>query len=288
MPKPTNQSSAFDFAVIQRQWIQDGKPTGFFGNFREDTNECLGVTSERYGVLQNGDLLKTAYAALESRGLRDYEENIIVTEKGKRLYATFTFKDKNLANAVGDVFGYRLILKNSFDCSLRASIALGFLRLTCLNGASTLEKEFGIAEKHSQKISVGFIGKAIDAALDNGGKALRVYDELAEQPISDEQGVNILKRFESTHVLSGVLRESIETLWLAPRRQEDKARNCYNLYNAVTEHLTHQVEKERFEYAQKTSAQILMRLVNAVRRRDMFDKLIAPIPADVAAVLSEL
>jgi hypothetical protein len=281
MAKLPTQSKTYQFTVTQQALIHANKPTGFFGNFREDTGECLGVTSEQYGIVQNSALLDAARQALASRGLVGCEESITVVGKGERFYADFTFKEKQLASKVGDVFGYKLTLKNSFDRSLRAAFALGFLRLVCTNGMATLEKEFSITRKHSTSISVDFLGKAIDMALTRGQSALAVYDQMSQIAISDEQGQNILKQLEVAAALSGSLRQSIETLWLAPRRAEDKARNIYNLYNAVTEHLSSQVQAERYEYAGKVSNQVLLRLVNAARNPSVLGKLLLPVPKDV-------
>jgi hypothetical protein len=287
MSKPAIQSQDYKFNVVQQPIIHNGRKTGFFGNFREDTGVCLGITSDQYGLVQNDELMESAYAALSSRGLSGYKERIIVTVGGKRLYAEFTFQEKQLAMAVGDIFGYKLILKNSFDRSLRLAFALGFQRLTCLNGASTMEKEFAATQKHSSKVSVEFLGAAIDKALTHGKSALAVYDQMAQKAITDEQGQLILKNLVAQKVLSGSLSQSMETLWLAPRRDEDKARNVYNLYNAVTEHLTHQVSTDRFEYAEKVSSQVLLRLVNAARNQAQLEKLLTPIPKaiDVASVV---
>jgi hypothetical protein len=287
MSKQANQSDQWKFKVEQLQLRHPitGKPIPQFGNFREDTGECLGVTSEQYGLIQNEDLLSAAHAALDTRGLTGFTEKVIVAGNGARFYSVFQFANKQLASAVGDIFGYQLTLKNSFDRTMRAAFQLGFLRLTCLNGASTLEKEFNVTRKHSTNVTVDFIGAAIDKALENGQNALYIYDQMANVAIDDDQGVNILNQLVATDVLSGTLRESIKTLWLAPRRAEDKARNLYNLYNAVTEHLTHQVSRERFEYADKVSNNVLLRLVNAARRPDRLAKLILPVPADVTVTV---
>lgn len=286
MSKQAPQSKNYQFTVSQQALIHANKPTGFFGNFREDTGECLGITSEQYGIVQNSDLLNAARQALDSRGLSGYDESVVVAGKGERFYASFTFRNRQLASAVGDVFGYQLTLQNSFDRSLRAAMLLGFLRLTCLNGAATLEKEFGVNRKHSNAISVDFIAKAIDLALAKGQEAMAVFDRMALAAITDEQGQNALKQLELAGALSGTLRQSIETLWLAPRRQEDKARNLYNLYNAVTEHLTHQVKPTRYEYAGKVSNQVLLRLVNASRNPAALGKLILPVPKDIETTVT--
>lgn len=286
MSKQANQSDKWNYTVAQLQLRHPltGNPIPQFGNFREDTGECLGVTSEQYGLIQNVALLDAAHAALDAKGLSGYTEKTLVTSGGARFYTEFTFANKQLASAVGDVFGYKLTLKNSFDRSMRAAFQLGFLRLTCLNGASTLEKEFAVTRKHSVNVTVDFLGKAIDHAIENGASALKVYDTMAQAAISDEQGVNILNQLVIADALSGSLRDDISTLWLNPRRSEDKARNLYNLYNAVSEHLTHQVAVHRFEYANRVSNNILMRFVNAARHPDRLAKLVMPAPTDTVQI----
>ena len=286
MSKQANQSPNWQFRVAQLQLSHPvtGKKIPQFGNFREDTGECLGVTSEQYGLIQNGDLLDAARSALAVRGLTDYTEKSIVTGNGARFYTEFTFANKQLANTVGDVFGYKLILKNSFDRSIRAAMELAFMRLVCLNGASTLEKEFAATRKHSSNVTVDFLAGAVDKAIANGQNALAMYDQMANVSISEEQGVNILRQLVLANTLSGSLRENIETLWLSPRRAEDKARTLYNLYNAVTEHLTHQVASSRFEYANKVSSNVLFRLVNAARKPESLARLIIPVPVESVTV----
>jgi hypothetical protein len=286
MSKAANQSDRWNYTVKQLQ-LRHPETNALipqFGNFREDTGECLGVASEQYGLIQNSELLDAAHNALQTKGLSGYSERTIVTSNGARFYTEFTFANKQLATSVGDIFGYKLTLKNSFDRSMRAAISLGFMRLTCLNGASTLEKEFAATRKHSSKVSVDFLAGAIDKAIDNGHQALRVYDSMAGVDITDEQGVNVLNQLVIADALSGSLRDDIQVLWLNPRRQEDKARNLYNLYNAVTEHLTHQVAASRYEYADKVSNSILVRLVNAARHPDRLAKLIIPVPAPAVQV----
>jgi hypothetical protein len=286
MARPTIQSSKFDFTVIQEPWIRNGVNTGVFGNFRTDTGACLGTATERYGIVQNSDLEAAAHKALALRGLTPSEHRVIVTGDGERFYSEFSFRDKSLATQVGDLFGYRLTLKNSFDCSMRAAIELGFERLICKNGAATLEREFSLARLHFAGISADFIADAVDKALARGGDALAVYNEMARVAISDEQGVNILNQLVQAGALSGVIKQSVETLWLAPRRNEDKARNLYNLYNAATEHLTHNVKGSRFEYAEKTSNGLLMRLVNAARNPAKLAKLVVPVPSDAQVTVT--
>lgn len=278
MARPANQSNEWNYQVVQmaiENPLNPDVPSGFFANIRKDTKHILGIATESYGIVQNHELVDVALAALEGYGLKGYEMNVIVADNGSRVYIEFTFKNKVLATAVGDRFGYRFIIKNSFDRSLRVALELAFLRLSCLNGASTLEKEFSENRKHSSRVSADFLKKAIDEAIKRGPEALKIYEKMADKSISTEKGLLALANLEHRGLLSTTVRESIETLWLTPPRKEDKARNLYNLYNAITEHLTHQVRGERYEYSQKLASGILHILVNAAVKKDQFDKLIA-------------
>jgi hypothetical protein len=286
MPRPSKQSADWDYTVKQvKLMTPDGHFSGLYGNQREDTHQVLGATSDQYGLIQNSELFAMAIEAMAKRGMSDFEQRVMVGGDGRRVYGDFVFKNKQLANAVGDIFGYKLTVKNSFDRTIRAAVELGFMRLTCLNGASTLEKDIDATQKHSGKVSVQFLAEAIDKAVARGPEALKVYDAMSNAGISDEQGLNILAHLVENKILSDTLRESITTLWLAPRRDEDKARNLYNLYNAVTEHLTHKVESERYEYAQKTNHNVLFSLVNAARNKEKLSKLILPVPTQPKTVI---
>jgi hypothetical protein len=285
MARPSNQSGEWEYQVKQMRLTNplSGKPSRFFANIRTDTQEELGITSEAYGIVQNSELMEVALAALHGHGLKGYEMNVIVADNGARVFIEFTFKNKLLAKAVGDKFGFRFIIKNSFDRTLRVAVELAFLRLACTNGMSTLEKDFCDSRKHSKKsfdqeekksIKLDFMKEALEEAIKRGPDALKIYERLAEKSINDEKGLIVLKNIEEKGWLSTSLRESIETLWLRPNRPEDKARNLYNLYNAITEHLSHKVRGERYEYSEKLAHGILQLLVTAATKKDAFDKLI--------------
>jgi hypothetical protein len=83
MPRPTNQSNKWNFKVSQVKLVTEGgKFSGYYGNQRDDTGDILGVTSEQYGIVQNSDLLEVAQQAFETRGLKDYEQSVIVSGGG--------------------------------------------------------------------------------------------------------------------------------------------------------------------------------------------------------------
>ena len=275
-------NEGFDYTVQQvavPHPITGGK-TSHFMNIRTDNNAVLGVTSERYGIVNNRDLIDVADHAFEARGI-EVDRNVYVTEDGKKMRAVYDLKGDDFRTAVpqvGDVMGYRLTAQNSFDRSLRVSFALGLVRLVCTNGMTTMEKEAEMVKKHSTQVNIGDIisDDALDRALAKLKSSVDVYSRLASVNVEQEQGLNILQNLTNAKVISEKVRESIAHIWNAPTFEEDKGRNLYNLNNAVTQHMTHDVADERFEYANRVTTNVLKRFDMASRNPNRLKKLWTP------------
>ena len=283
----------FDYRVKQVEvpHPETGNKSGYFMNIREDNDEILGWTSDRYGLVQNSDLLDRATEAFESRGI-DVTRKVIVTEGGAKMRAQYDLSgDMFRADVpqVGDTMAYRLTAQNSFDRSLRVSFALGLVRLVCTNGMTTMEKEVEMVKKHSSQIRIGDIisDNALDSALSKLSDSVNVYGRLAGVALEQEQGLNILQNLANSKVISEKVRESIALIWNNPTHDEDKSRNLYNLNNAVTQHLTHEVADERFEYANRVTANVLKRFDMASRNKNRLEKLWTPAKAETVVTVTE-
>ena len=274
--------TGYDFKVNQVEVphpTKEGK-SGYFMNIREDNDEIMGWTTERYGLVNHADVLGRADEAFAARGI-DVERRVIVTEGGRKMRAQYDLQGdlfKAEVPAVGDVMAYRLTAQNSYDRSLRISFALGLVRLICTNGMTTTEKEIEMVKKHSTNINIGDLitEDALDSALAKLKNGLSVYSRLAGVELEQEQGLNILQNLADTKVFSEKVRESIAQIWNAPTHEEDKDRNLYNLNNAVTQHLTHDVADERFEYANRVTTNVLKRFDMASRNPNRLKKLWTP------------
>ena len=187
---------------------------------------------------------------------------------------------------VGDIMGYRLTAQNSLDRSLRMAYALGLKRLVCLNGMTTTESEVEMTKKHSLNVNLEEVlsPRALDTALAKMKESLTVYGRLAQSEVSQEQGIIILQNLANSKVFSEKVRESIALIWNNPSHEEDKGRNLYNLNNAVTQHLTHEVADTRFEYANRVTSQVLKRFDLATRNKKKLEKLWSPAKSDQIVV----
>jgi hypothetical protein len=287
MARNTLQSTDYDFTVERVPLkLPSGTQSRMYAHVRTDTGEELGHGTEQYGFIQNADLVGMADEAFESRGMVPTSKRIVVCGRGERLYAQYDFANERAQvrredRQVGDELGMRLTLQNSFDRSLRASVALGMLRLVCTNGMTTMENEFGMTRKHSSNVELGFISKAIGQAKASFQDAAKGFELLGERDITQDQGHNIINQLNKSKVLSNVVRDGIAKIWDNPTHAEDEARNLWTLYNATTQHLTHAVNEDRFEYSNTVSNNVLRRLRGAATYPDKLAKLVTAVPTDV-------
>ena len=284
MPITASQKidTGYDFNVKQVEVphpVRGGK-SGYFMNVREDNDEILGWTTDRYGLVQHRDVIKKSDDAFASRGI-DVDRKIIVTEGGAKMRAQYDLKGDLFKAEVpkgGDTVSYRLTAQNSMDRSLRISYVLGLVRLICTNGMTTTEKEVEMVKKHSTNINIGDIitEDALDSALAKLQKSLTAYGRLAQVELTQEQGITILQNLANGKVFSEKVREAISKIWNEPTHEEDEDRNLYNLNNAVTQHLTHEVADSRFEYANRVTTNVLTRFDLASRNSKRLETLWTP------------
>ena len=280
------KNSNWGFEVVQERLLRaSGNNAPIYANVRTDTDEVLGYSTDRYGIVQNDDLLGRAESAFASRGI-NYERNVYATDNGAKMRAVYDLTGDQFRTKVpkvGDIMGYRLTVQNSFDRTLRVSFALGLMRLVCTNGMQTMQKDVDMVSKHSQRLDLDSLitDDALDKALGFLSKSGDVYGRLAATPLDEEQGLNVLANLTKKKVMSEKVRERVAQLWNNRGdllRSDNHDANLYNLYNAVTQHLTDEVEETRFEYANRMSNQVLKAFERSAGSQAQFAKLTKAIP----------
>jgi len=288
-------SSDYDYNVVMEDmFTADGEKTGWKCTRRLDTGQVIAPVTKDYNICQNKDVINTSRAAFLQAGLTNYQENINVCRDGAVMRVVYDFPEhtrqlKIQGKAVGDEVGLRLVVNNSFDRSRKVSFDLGMLRLVCTNGMTTMEKELSIARKHSSKLSLDFIVEAVNRAVtkfDDMMKSGNIFDQMASYDVSQEQGLYILQNLVKNKTISEVTREGISQVWNNPRK-EDEGRNIYNLLNASTDYLTHEVSDNRFELSNRVTQNVTKRLANAVRKPVLMNKLLIKPKVEAEVTITE-
>jgi len=259
-------SSKFDYEVEQVPlFAPNGEQTRFFGTRRKDTGEVFATVTDRYEILQNATLFSTAEKLFGDKGM-GFKRRTVVTHGGARARAIYDFPA--IGGKIGkDDIHSRLTAQNSFDGSLRASFAVGLFRLICSNGAAVPVNALNLTRKHTSSLETEFVGQSLDAAIISFHNALPAFRRMAEIKVGQKEGSRILLNLADRKVLSERMAEKVVGIWESPSYHEDRERNLWNLYNATTQHLTHDVagrsEKPRFELAERVGTAVMNNFIRA-------------------------
>jgi hypothetical protein len=185
----------------------------------------------------------------------------------------YDFKETNYRIAKkGDNVGLRLVINNSFDRSSLLSFQLGFLRLVCLNGMTSLVSAFSLVGRHTNKLDIDKLitESALDKAMDSINGQLDVFRNLAKVSVTQEQGLNVIAKipFAERNL------EEVRRIWNSPSYSEDKGRNLLNVYNAGTEFLRDYSEN-RFEKGEELGQSLLRTLDRGIRTKTNIKQLLA-------------
>lgn len=263
-----NQREGWDYEVVQKRFPNPeefgGGNSPMVGHYRTDNGAFVGAASEQYGLVQNRTLLDRAEEAFQKRGITPSDRSICISEGGKRMKAVYDFKNEVIQlPTVGEELGFRLMVTNSFDRSLRVRFVLGALRLICTNGmVGEGAAAFDLLKKHSQQTARNIDDlltvDALDKSLDAFHKSGQVWDKLGRMPITQEEGLIILQNLTGSGkaIPSERIRNGVATVWGNPRHKQDEARNVWNLYNAATQHITHDIAPKRFEFADEVGRSV--------------------------------
>jgi len=246
--------------------------------FRSDNNRFFSTCSNQYQVLQNSDLLDAAESAFQERGLGKWTRSISLEDGGARVYASYDFRETGMTEVKkGDIVGMRLTVTNSFDCTMRATIDVGLLRLVCTNGMTSTFNGLAMSQKHTTSLNPKFIASSMDEVFSGYQQTVSELRVMSEIGISQTQGTNILARLAVADVFSRRTADKINTIWERPTYGADADRTLYNLYNAATQHLTHEVGAVKAELAYETSKDLYRKLRKATLQQDYLEHLSTPV-----------
>lgn len=257
------QSSHWNYEVEKiALHTPEGTASGFYATRRTDTLQCLGTISNRYGIVQNADLFGQAEDIFDRLNLGERHKKFVITHDGSRAHAIYDFRNLGIVVGGKDNLILRLKVQNSFDGSLGASFSVGLFRLICSNGmAAPFGATVNISKKHTQGISTDFFQSAVEKTVQRFTESVPVFNRMANTVITQRQGENAMVNMAKRKTISERMAEKIVSVWNAPRYKEDSDRTVYNLYNAATQHLTHEVSGKRFDLAERATSGILHTLV---------------------------
>jgi hypothetical protein len=225
-----------DFPV-QSQPVFDKKGmrlNGFNAIIRPDTSAVLGMVRSRYELLTHRESVDPFVDKLTSEG---WDVGRVQMERnGSTVCVELTNKEGMKPVQKGDLVGRRLTIRNSYDGMSSVSAELGAIRLVCKNGLVAPDGKV-------TRMRFNHISNVFEKLEEAGHEYARIFDAmldsyrgLAETIVSPEIAERLLKEVVGQRKL-----ELVTGYWMAGTGSDGRP-TAWNLYNAVTEYLTHAFE----------------------------------------------
>ena len=260
--------SNLDFTVVQEALtLPDGTATDYFANRRTDNGAVLGVVTGQYRPMQNRELFSFSENLFRSKGFRFVTGEAIVSKSGAQVRAKYRFPELAVRIA-GQEHQFQLMVQNSFDGSLKVSFDLGLFRMLCSNGMKIpafAGSTVSLMKKHTESMSLAFASDAFDFSLKTFQSSVEVFENYNRQRLTQVEGHKVLNGLVTRKALAERMADSVREIWDKPTHKEDESRNVFNLYNAVTQHLTHEVAPKRFSLSERVSIAVTDELTKGVR-----------------------
>lgn len=257
-------------------YTADGKPANAWGNQRTDNGIIIGVTSDRYGIVQNTDFTEAVEGGFKALGMEFTERESIVTRWGARSHIEYEFGTRTAQPAKGDTVALRIIARNSFDGTSKSSISVGAVRLVCTNGMTSFRQDLSMSVRHTTNVSPQFVTNVLQQAMQEWSELNGVWSRLANISISQQEGYTIIDNLTKRGIYAERFAKSVVDVWANPTYREDEARNLWNFYNAHTQVLTHNYGVGKYEMTQRTGHNILSAIRTASVNENEYLSLVTP------------
>ena len=145
---------------------------GFVANVRSDTNEVLGIVSERYKIAQNKDLFAFADELVGNRRVKCTYETAGSLFNGRRVFLLVNMPKRRI---VEDEYQPYLCLSNAHDGSACLQVFLTGIRVVCNN---TLTAALNSAKRKISIRHLSIMEQRKEEALKAMGAASRYFNDL--------------------------------------------------------------------------------------------------------------
>jgi hypothetical protein len=215
---------------------------------RTDTNEPIGVVSDKYALVKHSEVVNSFREALNKD---DYEERLEVTKGGALLFATYKLSGTQVEVKKGDFLALQFVAKNSYDGSRSFSLMMGALRLVCTNGMVIGKNFFSYSQKHlgnGVTIEPVFIKDTVSTLTKKFREMSPIMSKMASTKLPDLAGGYFST--DNVELPSYLLKEANNEY---NRAGED---TLWGLYNSYTYAISHNLRKDnpqvRLDYTKRS------------------------------------
>ena len=211
---------------------------------RSDTNESIGIVGNGYEPIQNSRIWEALHNSLEGTN-----HNVVgggYTHNGGRVFVQTKVDDENFT-VNGDKFDNFITFFSSHDGSSAFEMFDTSVRMICQNTFQSARRKGGRAFKlkvrHTSNANIRFEGvmQNLEQIFNNRREIYDDMNELAQQPMSyNEMLAWATSMFNKSNTLSTISsNKAHEAVRLARHGLGNKGQTRYDMFNGITELLTH-------------------------------------------------
>lgn len=238
---------------LQPLWYGDEKVafSSHVAILNEDTERVITVATDTYALIDHKQFVEQAASELEDAGYKDMECKITMIDYGAKMLAEFIDRQHPINVGKEELYP-TFVLKNSHDMGWAASMVAGVFRQVCSNGAYVGHAN-GYKRKHS--------GDSLVTNMDEIAKRLtaelkfteRKFTDMINTAIGKGEAIDLSmlkltdKEKEQLSYLGEVssgasmrIKANVEDLevW----ELTDGGHNKFDVYNLVTQFITHSID----------------------------------------------
>lgn len=203
-------------------------------------NKVLHLSGRNYQLITNEQLIMPIYDKLQSMFGESGFDVSCMSEDDRRFSARFVLKDKVIEVAQKDYVNLMIEVQNSYDGSLRHSLALSYFRQVCTNGLMAWRKETALDNKHVSDYVPNL--EIIIKRLDELDISLQQFRKLTERRVSSKEMDGImekLREFKNNDSFPKKLLSEVSMKVHQEVEQLNSEPNAWILYNGFNNILNH-------------------------------------------------
>jgi len=199
---------------------------------KSGSNQVLGVTTTKYGVLENGLVFGQVFDCIDDLGLDATVEDVYSNKNDSRHRVKINFPELVCDPGDGHRISYQLIIQNGYDGTYNFGFQHGAFRLVCTNGMMIGTKVQDFSKKHSTSIESVF-----EEILNN----LKLILPNAPQIIAD--GTHKLLNTANPYKAEDLGLVIADLASLPAKYHQDLPGSYWDGYNRLTDAISHDDRK---------------------------------------------
>ena len=208
------------------------------------TNQAMGIVSNRYKVVSNQEIFENFTAGIAASGIDATEAKvkIVSTPTKSRSIVDFIFPAETIQVGGDDSkTALSITALNSYDGTTRYTTKAGGLRMKCLNGQILGKVVGSYSATHTDSLDVKESASRVIGMITEFNNAKDYFNTLMSRNVDPSVQMRVMCEFLKLDASSEFEKNKrfVKLQDLVTQYQREMGPSAYSLYNALTDFVTH-------------------------------------------------